>query len=148
MIKTFEITIPTDSDGFALLQCPLCRELFKVMPADYNATDVIDIWCPYCGLKSKNYITDDIKELGMKKAQNFASDLIYNEMKKLEKQFNGRNISFKVGKKPRHQEELPIKRSIDNLEIIEYPCCKRKAKINSTCKLCGSYCPFCGVSYE
>lgn len=76
------------------------------------------------------------------------NDLIYNEMKKWEKKFKGSFISFKAGKKPQHEEEYPIKYGIEALEVEEYPCCKREAKIKPIYKMCGSYCPFCGVRYE
>ena len=124
-----EVSIPADDQGFVLMQCPLCGEFFKIKPEDYHAEDVIEIWCPSCGLKAEN-------------------DLIYNEMKKWEKKFKGSFISFKAGKKPQHEEEYPIKYGIEALEVEEYPCCKREAKIKPIYKMCGSYCPFCGVRYE
>lgn len=142
-----EVTIPADDQGFVLLQCALCGEFFKVCPEDYHADDVIEIWCPSCGLKTENYFSDDVIELALKKTKNYANDLIYNEMKKWENKFKGSFVSFKVEKGPKH-EEYPIKYGIESLEIIKYPCCKRKAKIKPIYKLCGSYCPFCGVRYE
>lgn len=143
-----EISIPADNDGFALLQCSLCGEFFKVRPDDYQADDVIEIWCPSCGLKADNYFTDDALDLAEKKVENYASELLYNEMKKWERQFKGSLISFKVDKKPQPREEYPIKYGIDALEIMKYSCCKRDAKIKPIYKICGSYCPFCGVRYE
>ena len=104
-----EVSIPADDQGFVLMQCPLCGEFFKIKPEDYHAEDVIEIWCPSCGLKAENYFTDDVIELALKKTKNYANDLIYNEMKKWEKKFKGSFISFKAGKKPQHEEEYPIK---------------------------------------
>ena len=104
-----EISIPADDQGFVLMQCPLCREFFKIKPEDYHAENVIEIWCPSCGLKAENYFTDDVIELALKKTKNYANDLIYSEMKKWEKKFKGSFISFKAGKKPKHEEEYPIK---------------------------------------
>ena len=100
-----EVSIPADDQGFVLMQCPLCGEFFKIKPEDYHAEDVIEIWCPSCGLKAENYFTDDVIELALKKTKNYANDLIYNEMKKWEKKFKGSFISFKAGKKPQHEEE-------------------------------------------
>lgn len=143
-----EVSIPADDDGFVLLQCTLCGEFFKIRPEDYQADDVIEIWCPSCGLKSDDYFTDDVLELAEKKAENYATDLIYNEMKKWERQFKGSFISFKVNRKPQSKEEYPIQYGIDALDVVKYPCCKRDSKIKPIYKICGSYCPFCGVRYE
>ena len=65
------ISIPADEDGFVLMQCPLCGEFFKVRAEDLNAEDVIEIWCPCCGLKSDTYFTKDVIELALKKAENY-----------------------------------------------------------------------------
>ena len=114
-----EVSIPADDQGFVLMQCPLCGEFFKIKPEDYHAEDVIEIWCPSCGLKAENYFTDDVIELALKKTKNYANDLIYNEMKKWEKKFKGSFISFKAGKKPQHEEEYPIKYGIEALEAFK-----------------------------
>ena len=42
------ISIPADEDGFVLMQCPLCGEFFKLRAEDFEAEDVIEIWCPCC----------------------------------------------------------------------------------------------------
>ena len=70
-----EVSIPADDQGFVLMQCPLCGEFFKIKPEDYHAEDVIEIWCPSCGLKAENYFTDDVIELALKKTKNYANDL-------------------------------------------------------------------------
>ena len=48
-----EIAIPADNDGFALLQCNLCGEFFKLKPSDVQSDEVLNIWCPVCGLISE-----------------------------------------------------------------------------------------------
>ena len=143
-----EIALPTDNDGLVLFQCPLCGEFFKLRPNDVEADDVIEIWCPCCGLKSDTYVTDDIIELAEKMAKNIADSIIFKEMEKWERQFKGSGISFKAGKKPREEVEMPIMASIEALEIEKYKCCKREAKIKSIARVCGSYCPYCGVGYD
>ena len=85
----FQISIPTDEEGYVLLKCPLCGELFKLHPDDYRDDGVFKIYCPACGLVSDNYVTDDIIELGMIMAENYANDLCMKELKKLEKKTKG-----------------------------------------------------------
>ncbi len=143
-----KISIPSDTDGFVLFQCPLCGEFFKLTPNDTQADDVIEIWCPSCGLKSENYFTEDVIELAMKMAENVAMDMIFKEMQKWERQFKGSGLTFKAGKKPRSKPESPIIAGIEALEIQQYDCCKRQAKIKPIVKFTGSYCPFCGVKCD
>lgn len=139
------IEIPSDDDGFALLQCPLCGEYFKITPGDYEDDSVLELRCPNCGLISDNYFTEDVLELAMAKTQNYAIDLIYNEMEKWERQFKSGIVTFKAGKKPKEEYESPIHATIEALTIHQYQCCGRKAKIKPILQIVGSYCPFCGV---
>lgn len=149
MRDTIEISIPTDQDGFVLLQCSLCGELFKLIPGELQSDDVIHIWCPFCGLVIKNGLTNDVIDLALKMGKNELMDKVFDEFKKMEKMFRSSDgISLKAGKKPSREVEYPIKTSIDALEIEHYNCCKRKAKINSLVKMFGSYCPYCGGIYD
>ena len=61
-----EIAIPADNDGFALLQCNLCGEFFKLKPSDVQSDEVLNIWCPVCGLISDGYFTQDVIDLALK----------------------------------------------------------------------------------
>lgn len=142
------IAIPSDTEGFILLQCSLCGEFFKLQAGDINADDVIEIWCPCCGLKSDSYLTKDVIELALKKTANYAMDRLFEEFQKLERESKHSLVSFKAGKKPSRREEYPIQNGIENMETVHYACCKREAKIKPMYKLCGSYCPFCGVRYD
>jgi len=143
-----EIAIPPDNDGFILLQCSLCGEFFKLRPIDVEADDVIEIGCPCCGLKSDNYFTDDVVELAMSMAKSIANDMVFNEMKKWERQFNSNLVSFRAGEKPKDEFKDPITTGIEDLEIEKYKCCNREAKVKLIIKICGSYCPYCGVGYD
>ena len=69
-----EIAIPADNDGFALLQCNLCGEFFKLKPSDVQSDEVLNIWCPVCGLISDGYFTQDVIDLALKMATNIAND--------------------------------------------------------------------------
>lgn len=143
-----EISIPTDNAGFVLLQCPLCGEFFKLAPKDVEAEDVLEIWCPNCGLKSEGYTTDEIRDLALRMSKNKIEDMLFKEMKELEKSTCGGFISFKAGRKPTPEYEPPVIPGIDELEVQNYPCCKRQAKISPSVKLIGGYCPFCGVNHD
>lgn len=62
---SFEISIPCDDDGFVLLQCPKCGEFFKLRPSDIESDEVLDIYCPLCGLSSEEYFTQDVIDLAI-----------------------------------------------------------------------------------
>ena len=147
---TFSIPIPTDDDGYVLLQCEHCGELFKCIPSDLESDEVLNIYCPNCGLISDNYITDDVMELAQVMVANYAQEQIYNAFKDMERH-NSRNsfLKFKAGSKPKPEYEPPIYSSVDALETTEFDCCHRSAKINSLLKMSASHCPFCGgVRFE
>ena len=144
----FDISIPTDQDGFVLLRCPLCGEFFKLTPQDIQADDVLEIWCPACGLKSDNYLTEEILELALRMAKNCVNEDLYKQFKNMERKTKGFGLTFKVHNKPSKEYEYPIIPGIDMMEIEDYPCCHRQAKINPAVKLMGGYCPFCGVNHD
>ena len=82
-------------------------------------------------------------------AKNAVKDMIYNEFKKMERHSTRGIITFKTGKRPKHENEDPICSGIEAMEICKFPCCKRTAKIKPLLKMTGAYCPFCGVkNYE
>jgi uncharacterized C2H2 Zn-finger protein len=139
------IGIPTDNDGYVLLQCPLCGEYFKITPINYEDDGVLEIRCPNCGLISDDYFTEDVIELAAKKAKNYAMDLFHKEMKKWERQFKDDRITFKAGKKPKVEYESQIQTTIEAMTSHQYRCCGRSAKIKLLLQIIGSYCPFCGV---
>ncbi|MDW7661851.1 MAG: TFIIB-type zinc ribbon-containing protein [Bacillota bacterium] len=143
-----QISIPADIDGFVLLQCPLCGEFFKLKADEMQADDVIVIWCPCCGLKGDNYLTNDVIELAMIMASNKLKGLVYEEFKKLERKNKCDSISYKAGKKPKEVKETPIMQGIHALDYQDYNCCKKQARIKQIIKIVGSYCPYCGVRYD
>lgn len=144
-----EISIPADSDGYVLLQCNFCGEYFKLTPNDCEDEGILEVHCPSCGLSDENFITEDVLELAIAMTKNIAMDMIYDEMRKWEKQFNSGYLTFKAGKKPKPEYENPIRAGIEALTISNFLCCKKKAKIKPMIKFTGCYCPFCGVKeYE
>jgi hypothetical protein len=144
-----EISIPCDDDGYVLLKCPICGAFFKATPSDIKDEHLLELFCPSCGLSNDNYLTEDVVELGMKMLNNAAMDAIHNQFKKLEKDTKNGFISFKAGPKPKHETIEPLRSTIEALEITNFLCCNRSAKIKPLLKMTGCYCPFCGVkNYE
>lgn len=143
-----EITVQADENGFLLLQCPNCHEYFKLKPQDYLTDDVIELWCPCCGLKAKSFFTDENTDIAFRKAKKQAGELIYYELTKREKMFKCQAITINVELVPPHEEEFPVKYGLESMEIHFYPCCNREIKIKPFYKQFGSYCPFCGVRYD
>lgn len=139
-----EISIPTDNDGFVLLQCQLCGEYFKLIPSDIEDDSNIEIWCPNCGLKSKSYLSEDVIKTALKLAENVLVDAVNGMMKTLAGSLNKGAIKFKAGRPLEKQTIDPIQAKIENLEIADYKCCHGRAKISPNLKFEGSYCPFCG----
>lgn len=115
------ISIPTDDDGYVLLQCEHCGTYFKGTPSDLKDDGVLNIFCPSCGLISENYVTDDVLELAMKMVTNADNDMIYDEFKKLERHNKKGVISFKAGKRPKHESEDPIRSGIEAMDICNFP---------------------------
>lgn len=146
---TFEISIPSDDDGYILLQCEQCGEYFKITADDTQDDNLLEVYCPSCGLVSESYLTDDVIKLAQAMAQNYAMDMIYDAFKDMERKTKKGAVHFKAGKKPKHEDEHPIKSGIEALEIAGFRCCNRSAKIKPLLKMTGCYCPFCGVKeYE
>ena len=118
---TFKISIPSDEDGYILLQCQHCGSFFKCTVGDLEDDSVLNINCPRCGLISENYLTKDVIDLAQAKMENYALDYIYDSFKNMERQFSSNSmVSFKAGKKPEHEYEKPIRSIIDNLVVNHY----------------------------
>lgn len=143
---SFTIEIPSDDEGFVLMQCPQCGELFKLRPSDYESDDVDEVCCPSCGIASDNYFTEDVIELAMAKTKNLAMTLLHDEMKKIEKETKGKHVSFKAGKKPVSEEEPSLSPSVDVLDTVTCSHCSKESKVSKLLKMSVYVCPFCGVS--
>jgi len=145
----FSITIPADNDGYALFQCSFCGEFFKITPDDFEDDSILELCCPACALISDTYFTNDVLDLAMAKASNYAMDIVHKEFKKLERQFSSGIVSFKAGNKPNEDHENPIRATIDAMVELGYSCCNKSIKVKPLLQITGSYCPFCGVkSFE
>jgi uncharacterized Zn-finger protein len=61
---SFKITVPSDNDGFITLQCPFCDDRFKLTVEDFQREDILEIFCPYCGLRHQHnhFLRDEVIE--------------------------------------------------------------------------------------
>ena len=96
----FEISVPSDEEGYVLLKCPSCGEKFMLTVEDIEDESTVDIWCPNCGLTHDNYLDDDIYELAERIFENQVTEMLNDFSKNLEKSF--RNSKEKRLKKKRN----------------------------------------------
>lgn len=148
MLKTVKIGIPTDEEGFFTFQCSFCSEHFMLDSEEFQDDCVIEIFCPYCGLKDKTngFLTDEIEEHMQQVAINMGNEILNDWAKGLEKQFkNNKNITFKTGKKLPVNEPKTLYEKENIMELVFFDCCNHKAKTKNMGIYGKLYCPYCGV---
>ena len=144
MSETISVNIPSDEDGYVLLQCDHCGENFMLKVDDLEDESQLDFWCPNCGLVVDNLLNNEIESLIEKMVDNKVIDILNESFEKLERSSkNSKNIKITGNKIPKNNI-LPIGRSVGDFIKIDYQCCHKKAKIKSIKKFEGGYCPFCG----
>ena len=138
----YKISIPYDEDGYTTLQCPYCREKFKVKNDEFLKVDSRYIYCPVCGLTNSisNFYTKDIYDKALEIAE--------NEMYKLfNKAFKGIKSSkcLKITTNELKSDKNKVLRDTEyGLEITEAKCCKIHIKVRKIDNFIGAYCPYCG----
>ncbi|MEA5553277.1 hypothetical protein VB713_20260 [Anabaena cylindrica UHCC 0172] len=143
----FKVTIPSDNDGFITLQCPFCNDRFKLTITDFEREDIIEIFCPYCGLRHEHshFLRDEVIEQAHIIAENYAKSLINTWTKNLERNFqHNKHIKFKAGK-PFKMEDEKFLFEQEELETNVLQCCQLAVKTRRLSKVIGIYCPCCGV---
>ena len=142
---SLEISIPSDDDGFVLLQCPHCGELFKLTVEDIESDSIFNIHCPSCGLTGDAFFTEDVKDLALAKAANLALDAITQELQSLAKKSKGSLIQFKVKSSCTKEPEQPIRAAIEALQIATCQDCLSQSKISPALIMSAYTCPLCGI---
>lgn len=141
------ISVPSDDDGFVTLQCSFCDGRFKLTVNDFESDEVVQIFCPYCGLPNEGHelLTDEVMEQANILAENYAKSLLNDFTSDLRKSFRGnKNVSFKPGRKLAMDDEAVLFEQ-EELELMSPTCCKQPVKVSSLNASTGIYCPFCGV---
>lgn len=145
--KTIHISIPTDEDGFVSFECPHCEQRFKLRANEFEESDIINLFCPICGLAHElnHFYSKDFIEMTMNLAKQEAMEMIHDMFKGLERKSRGNKfVKFKAGSKTK----VDIKEIYENLdELIEFEmeCCNKHIKVTELDKLIGVYCSYCGV---
>ncbi len=143
----FKITVPSDNDGFITLQCPFCDDRFKLTVADFEREDIIEICCPYCGLRHQHnhFLTDEVIEQANIIVANYAKSIINKWAKDSERRFrSNKHIKFKAGKPLKMDKEKTLFEK-EELETYNLKCCQITVKTRPLSQVIGVYCPCCGV---
>lgn len=146
--ESLSISVPADNDGFVSFNCPHCEKRFKLLVADYESDDVINLFCPACGLpdQASEFISKEAKEAAIALAKNLLMGKVDEMFKGLEKSFRGSSsIQMKrTGGLPMEPEKVLTEEN--DLERVHFACCKRDIKIHMIEKAGVIYCPYCGVN--
>lgn len=144
---TFKITVPSDNDGFVTLQCPFCEDRFKLTVTDFERGDIIEIFCPYCGLRHEHshFLTDEVIEQAQVIAANYLKSQVNQWVKDLERSTkSNKYVKFKAGK-PLKMDAEKILFEKEELETYTLNCCEITVKTRPIHQVIGVYCPCCGV---
>lgn len=133
------IKIPSDNDGYILQECPICGERFKIKSDDVESTK---IYCPMCGMHSKNFLPGDIIKVMEDKAENLVINEMNNFFDNIDKHLRG-IVEVKGKFKNVHEKRLSSK--IDTMIVTKFECCTKSAKIKPMLRMTGCYCPYCGM---
>jgi len=148
--KTIQISIPADEDGYVSFECPHCEQRFKLKADEFEDSDVINLYCPICGLAHEldHFYSKDFIDKAMGIAEQEAMEMIYDMFKGLERKNRGNKfVKFKAGPKPK-VDIKELYENIDELVETEVQCCKKHLKVTELDKLIGVYCSYCGVKNE
>ncbi|WP_138224530.1 hypothetical protein [Paenibacillus algicola] len=148
MQKNIVISKQSDIDGFNSFRCSLCGDEFKLDTNEVQEDDVLEIFCPSCGIPSpiSSFYTDDITEHAQRIAMNEAIKSIDDMFRGLERKYrNNKYITLKAGRPIETTTPLPLYEQ-DNLEQVQFLCCSKNAKLSLVAKTVNPYCPYCGVN--
>lgn len=139
-----KISIPSDDDGFIMLKCHKCGEHFKLTADDIESDELLDIYCPLCGLTSDDFFDDDVENLALAKATNQIEDLLLREMENFGKKNKSSMFSIKTSKTSNEVYEKKLSTIPDDMNVYTTPCCNKDIKVRALLRFTGIYCSFCG----
>lgn len=127
--------------------CPFCEDRFKLTVADFEREDIIEIFCPYCGLRHEHnqFFIDEVLEQAQIIATNYAKSIVNQWTKDLERSFtSNKHVKFKAGKPLKMDAEKTLFEK-EELETYTLQCCQITVKTRPLHQVIGVYCPCCGV---
>ena len=171
-IIEIDIDLPLDEQGFLRRECPLCNRQYKIFKseeerenlireivnynlAERNATTDNDssdnieyLYCPYCLQKApkEQWWTQEQLSYIRMYVDNIVVKMINDTMDNIARNVNRLNSPYVRMKKPhkkRLQTEPWIPPEINDMTVVELPCCNTKMKIieewrdNIACYICG-----------
>jgi hypothetical protein len=141
-----EVSIPLDDDGFLRRECPYCCREFKIRKDDFESLDINkEYYCPYCGENASPlaWITKGQKELFNKIAENVAVDIINKEFVTFLKGLDNPSKGVRVTAHELERGNELINPEINDMKIIELPCCQKSIKIDQD-RDSQIHCYYCG----
>jgi hypothetical protein len=145
-----EVTIPLDIDGFLRRECPFCCREFKILKSDFESLDISNEYrCPYCGETAdpRSWLTKGQKELFDKVVGNIAIDIINEEFITALKELDNPSKGIRVTAHDLERGNELINPEINDMQIIELPCCQKRIKIDQAWKS-SIYCYYCGFNHD
>lgn len=138
----YEISLPSDEDGYTTLQCPYCREKFKIRNDEFKEQNHSNIYCPICGLTNSmsKFYTKDVYDKAMEICEKEMYKLINNA-------FSGimSTECFQISTNEVKSDKNKVLRDKEySLKIVEAKCCNIHLKVRPIDALIGAYCPYCG----
>ena len=128
MIEQFNLSLPTDGDGYISQQCPTCTRRFKVHVDDQGDSPLQ--FCPYCHATSDNaWWTEEQQEYFMGVAMAQTLDPLLDELSDGIAGLNqtGSLLSFSMRSERSEPPPVPVE-SDRVMPIFVHPCCSLPVK--------------------
>lgn len=151
MKETLEFMIQGDSEGFITFECPFCHSEFKLRADEFQNEDleVIELFCPYCGLTSvrENFFCEEILEKAKNIALNYFIEEINKSFSNMSNNVNRSGKGFvKMTFKPLKKVNVKEINEQDTAEeIFNCPCCGNHEKVLYCVGISKVFCSYCGV---
>lgn len=138
------VSVPLDEDGYLVFQCPHCEDRYKLLPAEFEEDDVINVFCPYCGLQAElnESFTPEVVAAIQQIAMNRVSQLFEDAMREVARSSKG-TMDVQVQSDEKDAPELI--ESDKQLHVHVFDCCGRSAKLRAVDSMSIVYCPYDGV---
>ncbi|HBY3283449.1 hypothetical protein KGF51_10600 [Clostridioides sp. ZZV14-6045] len=144
--------IEGDKEGYVMFECPHCESEFKLNAEEVqsnNIEEIIDLYCPYCGLKNEitNFYTKEMVEQADELIENYYIEELNKCLKGFKKiNFNNKTIKIKSTFRPLKKNNI---KNLKTEEIVEeiFDCsnCNRHQKVLYCAGKSKVFCSYCGV---